>query len=65
MRHVHQVDEFIIGLELCPFARGARRGTRVAVCRAATPAGALDALAAELRYIDGACRELSHACAAA
>jgi hypothetical protein len=48
------LDTFIIGLDLCPFARGARRGTRVAVCRAPATEGALDELWAEMRVLHGA-----------
>jgi hypothetical protein len=49
------LDAFIIGLDMCPFARGARRGTRVAVSRApATVEGALEELWAEMRVLDGA-----------
>ena len=41
-------------MELCPFARVARRGTRVVVCRAATAAAALDALWPEVRRLEAA-----------
>ena len=49
-----QLDSFVIGMELCPFARSARRGTRVAVCRAETLDAALDALWPEVRRLAGA-----------
>ncbi len=49
-----QLDGFVIGLELCPFARSARRGTRVVVCRAATADAALAALWPEVRRLEAA-----------
>ena len=48
-----QLDEVVIGLELCPFAGAARRDTRVVCCRAEGWQGVQALLTAELDALDG------------
>jgi hypothetical protein len=52
-----QLDSFVIGLELCPFAGAARRATRVVCCRAEGWPGVQATLTAELRALDEKSRD--------
>ena len=49
-----QLDRFVVGLNLCPFAREARPGTRVVASAAAPRAAMLAALEEEARLLAGA-----------